>query len=116
MKNLLWSLRQKWQDGTGQETVFTLTADRMSPKLGKQDTGKLTPEPCREKVDKSFHLPASQKSPSDILGKKAKDGCSDVGEDSWVTAAMPVSPSVSHTAASCPSLESLVPRTRLPIV
>lgn len=66
-------------------TVFTSTADKMLPILDKQDTGKLTPEPCREKVDKSFHLPVSQKSPSDTLGEKAKDGCSNVGEEAWAT-------------------------------
>jgi hypothetical protein len=38
------------------------------------DTGKSAAKLCKVKVDKSFIIPASQKSLSDILFQKAKNG------------------------------------------
>lgn len=87
----LRGLLQTWQAGTGQENVFASTADRMLSKLGKHDRGKLSPEPCREKGDKPCNIPASQKSPSDILGEKAADWHPTVAEEACdCAAALPV--------------------------
>lgn len=41
--------------------------------MGKQDTGKLTVQLCRDKVGQSFKIPALQISLSDFLGLKTED-------------------------------------------
>ena len=62
-----------WQAAAGQETALASTEDRMLPKMDKRDQGKLTGKPCKERIKKSFIIPASQKSLSVILGQKAED-------------------------------------------
>jgi hypothetical protein len=47
---------------TGQESALASLANRILSKLDKQDAGKLTDNPCNDKVGKSFTIPASHKS------------------------------------------------------
>jgi hypothetical protein len=62
-----------WQAAAGQETALASTEDRMLPKMDKRDQGKLTGKPCKERIKKSFIIPASQKSLSVILGQNVED-------------------------------------------
>lgn len=79
VKNVLWSVRQKWQDGTGQELSSLQLLTKCCPYWTNKTLGSWLLSLAGKR------LPVSQKSPSDTLGEKAKDGCSNVGEEAWAT-------------------------------
>lgn len=62
-----------WQATTGQEIAFASTADRILSELDNLGAGNSTAKLWKDKISNSFNIPASQKSLSDILGRKAED-------------------------------------------